>query len=724
MLKELLSFSSYHFNPHAVPVIGVSLLIFSIGIFIFFQAKKLIKNAAFFFLCTSLSLWLLGTGIVYLSANPDTALFWYKYFTFLGVINIMPSAYLFSAASSGSLRKQRGFVALSFFLAYLFYFLAIATDKSIGTPRLYFWGYYPVYKPLNFLFLLCYSITYIAIQINLWFTYKSEEIPIKKTQVLIIFIGFLVGFAASFDFVAKIWPIRLYPFGFIPIFVFTCMLAYSVIRHKAFDIETVIHKTAGWFLASSSAFIPIIIFAYWLKPWYRKAPASEVALLCGGIFYLLTVYIRYTQPKIDHFFQRRKYNLEDISSKFSEDLVHLKGLNQLIARIDDVIKDTLYPKRTDIFIYNEAKKRYLLANWKNSIELEGNKFLSWLSEHNKIAYRDFVPIDPEYSSVRAEAEEYFRGTAATLVIPLVLNEKLLGIINLDKKANLKRYTAADLHFLATLKNQSAIAISNSLVYENIEEQVRQRTEELVAVQKQLVQAEKLATVGTLAGGVAHEINNPLTAILTNVQMMLMDEPEAKIDREVLELIEEATKRCRSIVQKLMVYARKPLESSDVSSIDVLRAAENVIAFLAYQLEQENVKILFSAKKDGSFMINGNRGELEQVLTNIILNAKDAIRKTKKSGNIDILLSKTGSSIILEVKDGGAGIPKEIITKIFDPFFTTKDVGQGLGLGLSISHAIVEKHNGSISVESELDKGSKFTIKLPMAKTETKTESKV
>lgn len=716
MPSQLLDLSNYHFNLHALPVILESGIVFFIGFFILLQAKKILKNAAFFFLCASLSLWLLGTGIVYLCANPTTALIWYKYFTFFGVVSIMPSAYLFSAASSNSLHRQRGFVGLSFLLAYIFYFLAAATDKSIGSPRLYFWGYYPAYKPLNLLFLLCYSITYIAIQANLWFAYKNEQIPIKKTQVLIIFSGFLIGFIASFDFVAKVFPIPLYPFGFIPIFIFTCMLAYSVIRHKAFDIETVIHKTAGWVLASSTALIPIIILAYRLKPWYKKAPASEVALLCGGVFYLLTLYIRYTQPMIDHFFQRRKYNLEDISSKFTEDLVHLKGLNRLIERVESVIAETLYPQNIDIFIYNEKQKNYLLANIKNAPkELDtGDNFLPWLTKYNKIVHREFIDIDPNFSSINQTAQDYCARAGANVVIPLVLNENLLGIINLAKKANLKRYSAADFQFLTTLKNQSAIAISNSLLYENIEEQVRQRTKELLEVQKQLVQAEKLATVGTLAGGVAHEINNPLTAVLTNVQMMLMDGPEAKIDREALQLIEEATKRCREIVKKLMVYARKPLDQSKISNVDLLKAIENVVSFLRYQLKQENVKIIFRTEGKGGFLVNATYNELEQIVTNILLNAKDAIRKIKKSGDIHITLSKTGDKAKLEIRDDGEGIPKEIISKIFDPFFTTKDVGKGLGLGLSITQSITEKYNGVISAQSEPGNGSVFTIELPLA----------
>ncbi|PIQ89891.1 MAG: hypothetical protein COV72_00930 [Candidatus Omnitrophica bacterium CG11_big_fil_rev_8_21_14_0_20_42_13] len=718
MPEHIFDFSNYQYNYHALPVIIVSLLIFSIALFIFFQVKKVTKNTAFFLLCFSLSVWLFGTGIVYLANNPRSAHIWYKYFTFFGVTNIMPSAYLFAAASSGRLPKQRFLVLLSFILSFGIYLAAVFTDKIIGAPRLYFWGYYPVYKPPSFIFLLLYAASFAAVQLNLWLGYKKETVPIKKTQIRTIIIGFFIGFLASADFIAKIFPVPLYPFGFLPIFIFTCLLAYSIIRYRAFDIETVIHKTAGWILASSTAFIPIMLLAYWLKPWYSTAPALNVALLCGGVFYLLTVYVQYTQPKIDHIFQRRKYNLEEISAKFIEDLVHLKGLNQLIARIEDVLKNTLYPRHTDIFIYHENKKKYALINWNNSIEIEEGKFLKWLLEKNKIAYRDFIPIDPEYAQILKDAEDYFNSTSSNVVVPLVLNERLLGFINLDKKINLKRYTAADFSFLNTLKNQSAIAISNSLVYENIEEQVRKRTEQLVDVQKQLIQAEKLATVGTLAGGVAHEINNPLTAILTNVQMLLMDNAiDSALDRESLELIEEATKRCRTIVSKLMAYARKPLESAEVADVDLPQVLRNVLLFLEYQFGQENIKISSNADSGERFIVKGNHNEFEQVFTNLIINARDAIRKIKTSGVIEVVFSKTKNRVKIEIKDEGVGIEKELCAKIFDPFFTTKDVGKGLGLGLSICQAIVEKYSGTISVDSRLNQGTVFTIRFPESRHE-------
>ena len=245
-----------------------------------------------------------------------------------------------------------------------------------------------------------------------------------------------------------------------------------------------------------------------------------------------------------------------------------------------------------------------------------------------------MEIDPAYANIRESANDYFKLTEATVAIPLVLNEQLLGMINLSRKVNLKGYNALDFSFLTTLKHQSAIAISNSLIYQNIEEQVKKRTEELVEAQRQLIQMEKLATVGTLSGGVAHEINNPLTAILTSVQMFLAtcDGEETQVDKESLELIEEATQRCRTIVQKLMTYAKKPMESGEISKVNLSDVIAKVNSFLGFQLEQEDIQIITKVA-EGSHWVMGNHNELEQVLTNIILNARDAIKQSEKKGDI-------------------------------------------------------------------------------------------
>lgn len=272
----------------------------------------------------------------------------------------------------------------------------------------------------------------------------------------------------------------------------------------------------------------------------------------------------------------------------------------------------------------------------------------------------------------------------------------------------------DIHFLKRIKNEITITIFNALAYDHIENEVKVRTQQLVEVQKQLVQAEKLATVGTLAGGVAHEINNPLTAILTNVQMLLAgDVLKDASDKESLQLIEDATKRCRTVVQKLMTYARKPLETGQMVLIDAHEVIKKVVSFLAYQLGQEDITVMVRSEGQ-TYGMKGNHNELEQVFTNMILNARDAIKRVKKSGTVDISLYHNNDRIVIKIKDDGVGMSKDVMSKIFDPFFTTKDVGKGMGLGLSICQSIVDRHGGSIQADSEPNKGTTFTLEFPSA----------
>lgn len=721
MFEELLNPSNYFLNPYAIPTLLVGALMLSIGLFVLRQNKNSIINIAFFYKCLAMGFWLFSIFFVYSSNKPELAIKLYRNFTFLGVVNIMPSVMFFTMAWSGELRHKKPFVVMNYLLSLLVYILANTSDKLIlpYQMRKYFWGYYPVYTFWVAPYLIFFFAQFIISIRGMYSAYRLEKIPIKKIQKRMVFIALLIAVTASADFLPKFFKFAMYPYGYISMFIYISLVAYSIVRYRAFDIETVIHKTIIWLFTFSFIIIPIFLLHKWIFPQIKESNSLQVWF--WSLSFLLTAfYLRAIQPKIDHLFQRRRSNLTEIAHRFAEDLVHLKGLSQLIPRLEDVISDTLYSRQISIFIYDEKTGIYKLQNrLKKSdaiAELKAdNLFLLWLTKNNKLAYKEFVDIDPAYALMKEKAGDYFNITGSTVVIPLVLNEKLLGIINLGRKSSLRPYSAMDFYFLNTLKNQSAIAISNSLLYENMEDQVRERTEELVQAQKQLIQVEKLATVGTLAGGVAHEINNPLTAILTNVQMLLAPDNTLDADsQESLQLIEEATKRCRTIVQKLMTYAKKPLEPAELTKINLLNVVNDVVTFLGYQLEQENIQLVTQGQED-KYWIIGSKNELEQVLTNLILNAKDAMHNIKRGGVVYITISRAQDWVVLEVRDEGCGIPQEIIPKIFDPFFSTKDVGKGTGLGLSICQSIIEKHNGLISAYSEVNKGSVFTVKLPRAR---------
>jgi len=719
-MSQIFSISNYFLNPYAIAHVIVAHLFLFLGIFVFLQDKKSATNLSYFLICSGGYLWLLIDAILMCCANQITAMFWARA-VYVGVTLIPTSMYFFSVSWLGELEKNKKPIALIYIISAAFVILFFLTNKFVVGVHRYFFGFFSRLGLFSVLYLAFFFSISCMFFWNLIQGYRKETVQIKKNHIKRVLVAFLIGFTIGSTEFLPTYGIGLYPVGSIAVFLLASVVAHSIIRYKLLDIETVIHKTIAWLIANIALLTPFLLLGYFIKSWYAELNFLWAVTFLGALSLSYLFFIKVLQPKVDHSFQRRQYDLEEISHNFAEELVHLKGLNQLVQRIENTISNTLYLQQTNIFIYDEEGKNYRLANIKDktqkTIELKlGGHFLQWLIKNDKIIYREFVEIDPALSGIKEEAKRYFSQTDAYVVLPMVVGEKMLGIINLGKKANLKRYNAADFNFLSVIKNQSAIAMSNSLLYKNIEEEVRQRTKELVDVQKQLVHAEKLATVGTLAGGVAHEINNPLTAILTNVQMLLTsDTVTDKLDKESLELIEEATKRCRTIVQKLMTYARKPLETTEMSKINLLDVLNSVVSFIGYQLEQDNIKLNINARKD-SYIVNGNKNELEQVFTNIILNGRDAIRKIKRGGVIDISFTKTDDWIKIDVADEGEGISDAVGSKIFDPFFTTKDVGKGVGLGLSICQAILEKHKGSITFKSTVGKSTTFMIQLPRVTT--------
>ena len=249
--------------------------------------------------------------------------------------------------------------------------------------------------------------------------------------------------------------------------------------------------------------------------------------------------------------------------------------------------------------------------------------------------------------------------------------------------------------------------------ENSNKKLQEALENLKITQKQFIQSEKMATVGMLAGGVAHEINNPMSAILTNAQLLLRNVKD-KRRKESLQLIEESARRCSGIIRNLLSYSRKQ-ELDEFKSIDVNKVIKDTCNLLKRQLKDENITI---ETEYGSILpIDGNANELQQVFTNLILNSRDAIKEKGKSGNITIRTSQEDAFIILKIIDKGSGISKENMSKLFDPFFTTKAVGKGTGLGLPIIYNLVKKHEGVIDFSSELGKGTTVTIKFTKGKNE-------
>jgi two-component system NtrC family sensor kinase len=245
----------------------------------------------------------------------------------------------------------------------------------------------------------------------------------------------------------------------------------------------------------------------------------------------------------------------------------------------------------------------------------------------------------------------------------------------------------------------------------LEKKVEERTTEIKQMQAHLIQQEKLASLGKLAAGIAHEINNPLGGILIYSHLLLEDTKKEDPQYQNLEKIVKETTRCRDIVKGLLQFARP--KEPDVTQIDINATLDNALSLLESQAIFQNVTI---KKKYADELppVVADRSQLQQVFINIILNAVDAM-DSKGILTLKTAISEGEPFIKVSISDTGQGIKKGDRSRLFEPFFTTKEVGVGTGLGLAICYSIIQKHQGVIEVESEIGKGSTFTVKLPLMK---------
>lgn len=254
--------------------------------------------------------------------------------------------------------------------------------------------------------------------------------------------------------------------------------------------------------------------------------------------------------------------------------------------------------------------------------------------------------------------------------------------------------------------------------QSLEHKVDERTQELHLAEAEVARGEKLASIGQLAAGIAHELNNPLTGVLTFTHLLRRKIPDHSQDAEDLDLVIRETKRCASIIRRLLDFAREKVPEKTLTDLNFL--IEDTVRFVERSAALQRIEIAMDLDPAlPALLVDADL--IKQVIMNVLVNAKQAIDENgsifvQSRFHAGMKISGSGNVLVpmveIAIKDTGCGIPKANLQRIFDPFFTSKEVGQGTGLGLSVSYGIVRSHGGEIKVESIVGEGTTFRIYLP------------
>jgi len=344
-----------------------------------------------------------------------------------------------------------------------------------------------------------------------------------------------------------------------------------------------------------------------------------------------------------------------------------------------------------------------------------------------------IRIEDAYNDSRWQGHRYDQETGITtrsiLCVPIRVRERITGVIQvLNRRGG--PFTDADQRLLEALAGMGGVAIENARLYEHLEEKVQERTVELTRTlaelretQAQLVQSEKMAALGDLVAGVAHEINTPLGAVASNTDLVAralakvkdsLDDPTQSnraagfIDKasSMADVSREACRRIGEIVRSLRNFAR--LDEAERKPADLHEGIESTLTLVAHLLKNR-----ITVRRDFGELpaVDCYANQLNQVFLNMLVNAAHAIEGT---GEITIRTRVAdANTVTVEIGDTGSGIAAENLAKIFNPGFTTKGVGVGTGLGLAICYRIVENHHGAIAVDSAVGRGTRFRITLPV-----------
>jgi PAS domain S-box-containing protein len=620
----------------------------------------------------------------------------------------------------------------------------------------------------------------------------------------------------------------------LPLILIPLAFGYSVVRYRLMDVELVVRRVFVYALTTLAIAMMIGTVVY-LAGLYAlsgddgftsgeftlRVAVAIVAM--AGIVIVAGPVKTFLQEQIDRVFYGERYDMRNSLLDFGRTISATTALEPLLDSLVSRLHEVMNVERVAIFVEDQhASSGYRIARAAGlSSEVivppDFREMIRVRSAESGVVRADDMELNPELTGFVRRALHYY--------VPCVVRGRMVAVIGLGRSADGALLSSEDVEILRTVSGYVAVAIENSLLYQEQTERaselkllkefnesiiesinvgivavdldgrvtrlnsalehildlrrdsaVGRKVEELFAedfsetieqvlgsegwrlkeirniykihtatrggrslvlnisiapledanektgalvvledvtsrirLEEQLQQREKLSSIGLLAAGVAHEVNTPLTGVSSYTQMLLGMLSDTDPKHALLQKVRRQADRATNIVNNLLNFSRTG-DATEFSEVDLSTVLDDTIQLLEPQLRRSQIEIVRTLDHD-SPRIFGNSGKLQQVFTNLLLNARDAI---PDGGRISISTTAEDHTVIVEVSDTGIGIAPENVAKIYDPFYTTKGVGRGTGLGLAVTYGIIQEHSGHIAVDSTPGRGTTFRITLPTA----------
>lgn len=692
---------------------------------------------------------------------------------------------------------------------------------------------------LSFTHFIVGLITSVYFLVRTWMRAKSAVIRQQMKWVIwgsiLAVAPFSLLYSAGFLLGAEADP-WLTNIAVLPLILIPLAFGYSVIRYRLMDVELVVRRVFVYVLTTLAIALmvgSVVYFAgiYALGGDHPGTTSGEITLsvviaivAMAAIVMIAAPVKTFLQERIDRMFYGERYDMRNSLLDFGRTLSATTALDPLLDSLVSRLQQVMNVGRVAIFIEDKnSTPGYRVAR---AVGLSGEmvvptdfrEMIRIRSAESGVVRTDDLDLVPETTGFVRRALHYY--------VPCVVRGRMVAVIGLGRSADGALLSSEDIEILLTVSGYVAVAIENSLLYQEQQERagelkllkefnesiiesinvgllavdldgcvtrlnsaleeildlsraeaVGKRVEDLfsedfsdtlrqvlgndrwqlreirniykihtatrggrrlvlniaiaplqdsleqtgalvviedvtsrIRLEEQLQQREKLSSIGLLAAGVAHEVNTPLTGVSSYTQMLLGMLAETDPKHALLLKVRRQAERATNIVNNLLNFSRTG-GATEFSEVDISRVLDDTLQLLEPQFRGNQIEIIRAYDSD-SQRVFGNSGQLQQVFTNLLINARDA---TPNGGWIKIKTLPTDDhSVTVEVADSGTGIAPENVAKIYDPFYTTKGVGEGTGLGLAVSYGIVQEHSGHISVESTPGRGTTFRITLPTA----------